>query len=437
LLPVIEQSDTVIKKKKVALVSHFGFGNLGDAAIQHAVIQNIERRVKDVKFCGVCMNPGDTESRYGIEAFPIGRNPKRAWLNPDVKPNLIVRLLCKVGILFPERVQRFAERVFIRLPIEFLLLPQAFRRAKECEVILVTCGGQLDDEGYSAWYHPYNFLKWSLLSRLANSKLAYVSAGAGPIHLNLSKRFLRMALSLAHYRSFRDHHSVNVVRAIGHLPEDPVYPDLAYSIQLSQMAINPIQGLGRPCVAIGAMSYYCEKVWPDSDSRVYLTYLEKLCEFVVWLIGRGYGIVLIPGESGADKRAIQDLRKCVLGRFPDSNAVDIRDPVIGTVDELLSVIASVDFVVTSRYHGVVLSHVLQKPVLAISYHPKVNALMDNMNLTEFCVDIDTFAPGLLQAKFEDLVSSADHIRTRMAQMDHIYRQKLDLQYDTLVQSFMQ
>jgi hypothetical protein len=55
----------------VALVSPCGYGNLGDAAIQDAVIANIRIRHPDAKILGVTLNPSDTENRHGIKTFPI------------------------------------------------------------------------------------------------------------------------------------------------------------------------------------------------------------------------------------------------------------------------------------------------------------------------------------------------------------------------------
>ena len=58
--------------------------------------------------------------------------------------------------------------------------------------------------------------------------------------------------------------------------------------------------------------------------------------------------------------------------------------------------------VTSRFHGAVLSSLLHKPILAISYERKIRQLMDDLSQTRYCCNIDDFDPGGLYALFGDL-----------------------------------
>ena len=52
----------------------------------------------------------------------------------------------------------------------------------------------------------------------------------------------------------------------------------------------------------------------------------------------------------------------------------IIDEPASSVDELLSQLSSVDIVVASRFHNVLLALMLGKPVVAISYHEKFQGL---------------------------------------------------------------
>src|SRR5208283_5702806 len=46
-------------------------GNLGNAAMQAAMIANLRKRITGVEFLGVTLNPEETRRRHGIEAFPL------------------------------------------------------------------------------------------------------------------------------------------------------------------------------------------------------------------------------------------------------------------------------------------------------------------------------------------------------------------------------
>ena len=54
-----------------ALVSPCGTGNLGDAAIQDAMIAGIRQRFPNARIVAVTLNPQDTERRHGLVTFPI------------------------------------------------------------------------------------------------------------------------------------------------------------------------------------------------------------------------------------------------------------------------------------------------------------------------------------------------------------------------------
>jgi polysaccharide pyruvyl transferase WcaK-like protein len=93
-----------------------------------------------------------------------------------------------------------------------------------------------------------------------------------------------------------------------------------------------------------------------------------------------------------------------------------------------------DYVVTCRFHGVVFAHLLNKPVLAISPHPKVADHMNALGLSKYCVDIRTFDPNQLADIFECLVRERDEIKSRMSASLANYMSLLKGQLDDLFRS---
>ena len=56
----------------IAILGPFGWGNLGDAAIQDSVIAQVSARrtdVRIVRIVGVSLVPADTRARHGIETY--------------------------------------------------------------------------------------------------------------------------------------------------------------------------------------------------------------------------------------------------------------------------------------------------------------------------------------------------------------------------------
>ena len=412
------------KSLKIGLLGPYGWGNLGDAAIQEAMIEHIRRYHSEAQIYGFSQNPEDTEKRHGIPSFPITRMPKTTRL-----------LLEKVPRRFrsnrlPKKIMETLERILIRAPMELALIPQALKNLSNFDILIVSGGGQLDDYWGGALAHPYTLFKWAVIAKLKRTKFIFVSVGAGPIDSPLSKWFIKAALSMASYRSYRDEDSKNLLASIGFKRNDPVYPDLAYSLEVpaEKLQLNHPDSL-RPVVGIGPMTYFLPGVWPDGDISVYNAYLEKLASFASWLIQNHYKIVLLPGVSIADGYAIRDLIGILNRNAIKYSAGQVVDDSVSTVDDLIAKISSIDIVVATRLHSVITAHVLHKPVLAISYHRKIDVLMAEFGQSAYCLPIDTFDVETLIKQFTILESNRDIIRKQVMQRAQEYREALDRQYD--------
>jgi polysaccharide pyruvyl transferase WcaK-like protein len=90
-----------------------------------------------------------------------------------------------------------------------------------------------------------------------------------------------------------------------------------------------------------------------------------------------------------------------------------------------------DVVVAARLHGVIVSHVLGKPVLALSYERKVTSLMNGMEQQSLCLPIRNLDSETATAKVLGILERretwAADVRTRVA----AYRQQVEAQYDRL------
>lgn len=416
---------------KIGLLGPYGYGNLGDAAIQEAMIQNIRQRFPHAQIVGFSLNPQDTEERHKIPAYPITRPPDRDWLRPDQTepPRNPIQRLAHWLHYHPSPWLRKLERVLFRIPLELVLIYLAFTILKGFDYLAISGGGQLDDYWGGAWSHPYTLLKWSLLAKVRGAQLLFVSVGAGPIQASLSRRFFTWALSLADYRSYRDGESKAYMAKLGFQRPDPVYPDLAHSLP-----VDPNLERARPTsaaplvVGVGPMAYFDPRVWPERDSAVYLGYLHKLTDFVRWMFEQGYTVRFFPGDFHYDGLVIEDLMRLI----PDAIERQAQDKLIYepvcTVDGLLAQLAATDLVLTSRFHGVLLAHRMQKPVLALSYHQKIDTLMAAAGQSAYNLQIDNFDLETLIECFHLLKNNLENARAKIVQREDLYRAELDEQY---------
>ena len=178
---------------------------------------------------------------------------------------------------------------------------------------------------------------------------------------------------------------------------------------------------------------FCDpRMFPEKDQAAYEAFIRKLGRFGRSLVGAGYTVALFGSDIGTDRLAIDDLWNAMTsdGAVADAAAHIPRERV-ASLDGLLAAMSTMDYVVTCRFHGIVFAHLLNKPVLAVSHHPKMTALMNDIGLGSYCADIRSFEPESLLETFTAMVADADRIRQRMTAKLAEYRDALNTQLDEL------
>ena len=231
---------------RIGIFGHYGHHNMGDEAIVEAVIQNLRSRWPTVQLTGFSMNAKDTSLRYGIPAYQIRRldgAPRGiAKANDPIPAHRIPATNCSKIAVVRDYLKRSAllrflaksSRFVLKLPPalwrELVFLRDSYRIGKDVDCFFVAGSGQLMDTFGGVWAYPYTLLKWTVLARLAEARVVFVSVGAGPIESLWSRLMVRAALSLADYVSFRDAGSQRLIEWFGSGKRWLVYPDLAQSL---------------------------------------------------------------------------------------------------------------------------------------------------------------------------------------------------------------
>jgi len=421
-------------RKMIGLFHHVGGGNLGDDATLDAVMWNIRQRWPHAVIIALSINPDDTRKRHGIPAYPIsakawsfGYAPARtgATLKEAVK-----NLTKQCRILF--RLLSAANALAIRLPRavfrELSFLAASFRVIRSLNLLVISGGGQLTEQD-GPWAFPYTIFKWILLAKFARVKRVFLNVGAGPLTHPVSRFFAKRALLAADYVSFRDGQSQALSQEIGFKEESLVFPDCAYSLEVPATDISSFEKREWPVVGIGPVPYGYPRLGGAEGTRIkYEDFIAKCAVFASGLIRRSYSLTLFGTDIGFDPLAIEDLQTALRNRH---SVTGLPYDSVKSAKELLAAMNKMDYVVTCRFHGVVFAHLLNKPVLAISRHPKVATLMNDIGLSEYCVDIDSFEADSLLSTFRLLVENGESIKGRLAAALARYRGELASQFDDL------
>lgn len=416
----------------VGIMGPFGFGNLGDAAIQEAMLQNLSQRFPQATIFGFSLNPVDTEKRHHIKSYPVGRMASYGWAGREIPENRFERIHLRVNQMRDASNNTILKlaRIFLGIPLEIYSALVASSWLKGMNAFIVSGGGQLDEYWGGPMYHPYTLFLWAVLAKLRGVKFKVVSVGKGSLDSALSRWFVRQALRLSSYRSYRDRETQAFVNQIGFQNSDPVYTDLAFSL-ITNIRSNHRQTNFRGTIGIGPMAYFDPRVWPEKDSQVYENYLYKLVLIAKWLFEHNFAIRLFPGESAHDHDVIQDylalLEQSGIETQPGQVIYDPVDSVEGLMEQL----GCTDAVIGCRFHGVLLSLLIQKPVVALAYHSKVVRLMEEMDQEMYCFPIDHFEVIPVIERFEEMWENRQEIQDHLGEVAQAYRARLDEQYEVI------
>jgi len=313
-----------MKPGTVNIFGNFGTQNLGNECTLQAVIHNVRQYLPDAPLRCICTDPEDTSRRYNVPAVAMSSG----YGHREASSSSVRRRR-------PHPLLRVLRGIVIRLPRELMHWMTAFKTLKGSRMLIMAGTGMLDDFGIRPFDLHYEIFKWSLLAKLRGCKLLFVSVGTGRLEHPLSRWFVKAALALADYRSYRDRFSRDLLGSLGIAAHrDFVYPDLVFSFPRSTVRREPRHRTG-PVVGLGLMEYYGRGCRPEHGRAVYREYIEKVTTFVAWLLERGYTVRLLIGDVVYDSRASDD----VIGRLKERHVVYdesrlIHGPV-SSVDQLI------------------------------------------------------------------------------------------------------
>ncbi len=434
-------------RRKICVISHGGTKNLGDEALFATVVQNTRLRLPDAEIVGFTISPEDTRVRHGIPCFPVRRSenvPQTASESPMAAPappktssahapesgaEKFKSALKSIPGLRPLiSAARSAASGFVSLLAEPKFLFQSYRRLKGAQLLLAAGGQQLNDGYGGPWGYPFTLYKWTLLAKLTGTKVALLSVGAGPIDSPLSKFFFRRTLNMVDYRSYRDAISSELMASLGIKGEHPVFPDLVYSLRLPEPKPSP-KGSDRVVVGTNPVPFFGLHYWPSPDEARYQDYVRKFAKFAEWLDKSGRSVLFFPTQVRADAITINDIRAAMNGSANSPNLLERRP--IQNLEDLVSEISRADLIVANRYHAILISLMMNKPVLGIAYHEKSRALLEQAGQGDYVLKIEDFKTEELIERLESLEANAPALKKRIAERMAPLRKALEQQYDTV------
>lgn len=432
---------------RIGLIAPYTGTNLGDQAIQSACMANLKARLPGLEIVGIYLNTWRTAALHGVRTHPITGllldhysnaeelfgpppstepgtppsplKPSRSWLRNWLK--------ALPGLRFTiNKLRALAARIGYVVP-EGPALLRAWRLVGELDLILVSGSGQIDDEWGRVWGQPYTFLRWAVLARLRRVPFAVASVGVSELKSSGSSRLFESALAMASYVSCRDPGSAAAMGRMLGGRDVPVVYDLA--VGLDRIVDVPMRNDGDVEIVLSPMSFARKGTWPTEEQHVYDRYIATISEFVAAKADRNTRVTLVT-SSGDDVFAITDLLERLRAASPAS--LDWISVVkAAKLEQLCCCLARATVVVASRLHGVILSHMLERPVVALSFDPKVDMQMQQYHQMSLLTSIRTFTLHGLHSLFDDALARRNEIRAQIRDIRKTHQHDVNRQYDAL------
>ena len=407
--------------------------------MQSAMIANLRQRIVKVEFVGITLNPEETHRRHGINSFPLAAVSRPYYdlinsNNPKSPDRQTVKLSRSKAWLKEIPGFRGSWRALRACRMELAHMCAAAGVVRKLDGLIIPGGGALDDFWGGPWGQPWALFKWSILSRAFGVPFLFVSIGKCSLERPLSRFFARVALRFATYRSYRDPESKVAAQALVDVRKDLVYPDLAFSYPSSKIPMS--RGAdsrdARLVIGVSPIAYCDPRAWPVKERHRYSEYVRHIADIVTWLVKERYRVLFFTTDA-PDSATVADIQSILPSSTMDAGFVQtLASSADQSLDSLLQEISAADLTIASRLHGVILSHLNNTPVLALSFDRKVDAHMHAVGQENYCLNIDHLHLDTVIERFNALKAGRQREQRHLHSAAQRFHRLLDLQYDRIL-----
>ena len=349
---------------KILLSGYYGFDNAGDDAVLFAIVQALREIIPDVDITVLSNQPEKTAQQFGVKA-----------------------------------VDRWGKTS----------LPKAI---KDCDV-LISGGGSLLQDVTSKNGILY-YLGVIKLAQMMRKKVIVYAQGIGPVNEPRNRALVAKILNKVQAITVRDFDSRRELMEMGVYREIMVAVDPVLGI--SADSIDEAQGLQ---LLRGAEAGYIDgkktlmvaaRNWKHSDR-----FFKEIAESCDAMAEQGWQVVFVPFHYPEDVEAGRNIASLMK-----------RDEVVlsgnYSPQETMAVLKNADLIMGMRLHSLIMGAALLKPMVGLSYDPKVTSFMQLLRQPD-CYPVDSVEAAQLIRSMNRLSQQTDHEKLMLARnMEIIARQ---------------
>ncbi len=258
------------------------------------------------------------------------------------------------------------------------------QRLRTLDVLLIGGGGLLVDL-YTQW--PLYPLLYVLLARLARIPVVFYAVGVGPVRSRRGRTYFSLALNLSQGITVRDSHSFAQAQRLLSNPQklrQAADPAFALTPSTPSPSLRP-RSSPLPRIGLSTASLYRPGDWPIADPALYRTYIHRMAALAAALANAlPAQILFFSTNCPKDLHTAQDilhatrplLRQGSAEVFPSCN-----------LEALGAFLPTLDLVIGTRLHSLILALLHQVPILALAYQEKVASLCADLGMADLSFPI--------------------------------------------------
>lgn len=350
----------------ILISGYYGFNNIGDESILRAVVDRLKDKLPDIDITVLSQSPETTAEKYGVKSVNR-KSPK------DI-----------------------------------------LKAVSRCDLLISGGGSLLQDVTSKKSILYYLAIMW--MAYFMRKKVFIYSQGIGPINGRRNRKMTRSALKRASGIVVRDDASKELLVEIGLKPESVV------------TTCDPVLGVHPAELSVGRDILLAEGVdltpgrlkvgWAIKERKLDSSFVEQVCKSISALIEKYQAeIILIPFHFSEDMAVIEEIQRRL-----GSQVCCIRHKYL--TNEMLSIIGNMDILVGVRLHSVIHAAIMDVPMIAVSYDPKINSFMNSIDMKAMCSIYD-FKSEFFLEEFEKTLHNQEELRQRVRRRIKILLSKLD------------
>ncbi|MDD2189402.1 MAG: polysaccharide pyruvyl transferase CsaB [Eubacteriales bacterium] len=351
---------------RILISGYYGFNNIGDESILSAVVDNLREKLEDIEITVLSQRPDNTAQKYGV--YSVNRKSVKDIINA----------------------------------------------VRKCDLLISGGGSLLQDVTSKRSILYYLIIMWMAL--FFRKKVFIYSQGIGPILSKINRRLTALTLKKAHGIVVRDEASRELLIEMG-VKADHII-----------VTADPVLRIKKVDPAIGREILMREGFIPDSDritvgfaireKKTKSNFVDELCISMRRLIKEYHAqIVLIPFHYSEDMAVIEEIEKRL-----EKDVCCIKHKYL--TNEMLSIIGNMDVLVGVRLHSLIHAAIMDVPMIAISYDPKINSFMHSIDMKAMCSVYD-FKNEFFVEEFDKTVTQAYAIKKKVRSRIDVLIKKLD------------